>query len=394
MSFPTVKLADVAPAKALKRKVTDTSELVWHLNLDQVESQTGRVLKEMIAPISEAGNSTHWFDERHVLYSKLRPYLNKVVLPEKEGIATTELVPMLPDPERLDRKYLAHYLRSEGFVSWVSSQVAGAKMPRVAMKVFWDHEIPLPPLAEQKRIAAILDKADALRRKRQQAIELADQFMHSVFLDMFGDPVTNSKGWNELPLSEGVASIESGWSANGDSAPASGEQLGVLKISSVTSGVFQAAENKAVEVSSVPANKKLLKPRAGDLIFSRANTRELVAATALVDKDYDNLFLPDKLWRIKTNEKLLSEYLHYLLKHPKMRDRLTSQATGTSGSMLNISKKKFEETLAFFPLVSEQEKFAKIFFHVNKMHELNRKKAEGIEGLFLSLSQRAFSGQL
>ena len=163
-----------------------------------------------MAPVSEVGTSTHGFDERHVLYSKLRPYLNKVVLPDGRGLATTELVPMLPDPLRLDRKYLAYYLRSRSFVDWVSSQVAGAKMPRVSMQLFWQHEIPLPPLPEQKRIAAILDKANAIRRKRQQAIQLADDFLRAVFLDMFGDPVTNPKGWEVRPLSELVSKLGDG----------------------------------------------------------------------------------------------------------------------------------------------------------------------------------------
>ncbi|BAZ93748.1 restriction endonuclease S subunits [Thiohalobacter thiocyanaticus] len=170
-------------------------ESVWTLNLDQIESGTGKILEKISAPVAAAKNSTHWFDERHVLYSKLRPYLNKVVLPDQPGLATTELVPLLPDEKRLDRKYLAYYLRSRPFVNWVSAQVAGAKMPRVNMKVFWEHKIPLPPLKEQKRIAAILDKADSLRRKRQQAIQLADQFLRAVFLDMFGDPTRNPMGW-------------------------------------------------------------------------------------------------------------------------------------------------------------------------------------------------------
>ena len=186
VGWPMVSLGEVAPAKAVKFNFSE-DQVIWQLNLDKVEAQSGRILNKLIAPVSEAGGSTHGFDCNHVLYSKLRPYLNKVVLPDDIGLATTELVPMLPDKSRLDRKYLAYYLRSNKFVEWISAQVAGAKMPRVSMKVFWEHEIPLPPLKEQKRIAAILDKADAIRRKRQQAIKLADDFLRSVFLDMFGD---------------------------------------------------------------------------------------------------------------------------------------------------------------------------------------------------------------
>ena len=119
-----MKLGDAAPAKATKHVFSETEE-VWTLNLDQVEAGTGKVIQKIIRPVSEVGSSTHGFDERHVLYSKLRPYLNKVVLPDGKGLATTELVPLLPDPERLDREYLAYYLRSKRFVDWVSAQVAG-----------------------------------------------------------------------------------------------------------------------------------------------------------------------------------------------------------------------------------------------------------------------------
>jgi len=150
------------------------------------------------------------FDEDNVLYSKLRPYLNKVVCPDRPGIATTELVPLRPQLNKLDKRYLCYYLRSPRFVSFITGQVSGAKMPRVNMDTFWAHEIPLPPLDEQKRIAAILDKADAIRRKRAEALRLTDQFLQSVFLDMFGDPVTNPKGWPVELLSTRLSFLTSG----------------------------------------------------------------------------------------------------------------------------------------------------------------------------------------
>ena len=124
MSWPMVKLGDVAPSKPIKKPEVPNVESVWQLNLDMVESHSGKVIRKLFAPLSDAGSSTHWFNEQYVLYSKLRPYLNKVVLPDGQDLATTELVPMLPDPKRLDRSYLAYYLRSNRFVSWISEQVA------------------------------------------------------------------------------------------------------------------------------------------------------------------------------------------------------------------------------------------------------------------------------
>jgi len=100
------------------------------------------------------------------------------------------------DFNRADLKYLYYFFLSRGFEDVIS----GSAQPQITGQGLTKVEIPLPPLPEQKRIAAILDKADAIRRKRQQAIQLADDFLRAVFLDMFGDPVTNPKGWPLKPL--------------------------------------------------------------------------------------------------------------------------------------------------------------------------------------------------
>jgi len=111
---------------------------------------------------------------------------------------------MKADPtERVDRNYLYHFLKQDSlfrFIDGLSQRTAGQS--GVDMDGLREYQIYLPSLTEQKRIAAILDKADTIRRKRQQAIQLADEFLRSVFLDMFGDPVTNPKGWEDLSLME------------------------------------------------------------------------------------------------------------------------------------------------------------------------------------------------
>ncbi|MBL3554763.1 MULTISPECIES: restriction endonuclease subunit S [Marinobacter] len=318
-----------------------------------------------------------------------RPYILKT-----EGCIHDGWLVLSPKTDKIHTDFFYYYLGSPKIKNQLASRAAGAVVKNLNSSIVRELEIELPTLIEQKRIATILDKADALRRKRQQALELADQFLRSVFMEMFGDPVSNPKGWGEAPLSTGIARIESGWSAKGDNRPAGEGQIGVLKISSVTTGKFIPSENKVVDELTVPAGKKLLKPRAGDLLFSRANTRDLVAATAIVDRDYDNLFLPDKLWKIQTNEQLLPEFLNYLLWHQRMRDRLRSQATGTSGSMLNISKKKFEETSAIFPPIEKQRKFVDMYRKARAISEKYSSSSDLTEELFASASQKAFSSQL
>lgn len=391
MSFATAKLADVAPAKALKKKVVGASDLAWHLNLDQVESQTGSVLEEKIAPVSEAGNSTHWFDERHVLYSKLRPYLNKVVVPEKEGIATTELVPMLPDPELLDRKYLAHYLRSNQFVYWISAQVAGAKMPRVSMKVFWEHEIPLPPLAEQQRIAAILDKADALRLKRQQAIDLADQFLRSVFLDMFGDPVTNPKGWISCSMRD-LIHLRGGFAFKSTDFVESG--IPVVKIGNANKLGFTAKKIDFIR----PENPKMLEQYElypGDLLMSLTGTvgKDDYANITEVSNEYERYYLNQRVAKITVDlERITKSYLKFFLAHPRIKAEITKNNRGVRQA--NISNDDIYGLDVPIPNTSTLEIFDRI---VSKSKDLNDAMCLGplvSEELFKSLSQKAFRGEL
>ena len=293
----------------------------------------------------------------------------------------------------VDAEYLARFLQSK--FKEIRNNCTGATIPHVSKSHLVSLQIPLPPLKEQKRIAAILDKAENLLRKRQQASQLADEFLRAVFLDMFGDPVTNPKGWMLEPINNGLLSIVSGWSVKGESYPCEESGIGVLKISAVTSGKFRPFENKRVDPDTIPKNKKLIFPKKGDLLFSRANTRELVAATCIVPEDRGNVFLPDKLWLVKANEdRFLPEFLNYLIWQPRFKDLLTSQATGTSGSMLNISKAKFENTAAIFPPIGLQERFRETYWVTQGiLNNINSSKVD-IDGMFGSISQKAFSGSL
>ncbi|MDP2179749.1 restriction endonuclease subunit S [Methylicorpusculum sp.] len=348
---------------------------------------------------SEIGSSKICVEPNDVLLSKIVPHIRRCwVVPKKSQyrqIASGEWIVFRDD--RFHPDYLKYFLISNIFHRQFMETVAGVggSLVRARPAAVENIHIPLPPLPEQKRIAAILDKADSLRRKNQQAIQLADQFLRAVFLDLFGDPVTNPKGWDVKELKDGIISIKSGWSANGESIPCNSEQLGVLKISAVTSGVFKASENKYVPSETIPKNKALIFPKKGDLLFSRANTRELVAATCIVPESNHNVFLPDKLWKVETNkEKLMPEFLHYSIQQPRFRELLTSQATGTSGSMLNISKAKFEESELIFPDIGSQKKFAEIYWKIQKVFsKLNQSGVCSFDS-FNSLSQKAFTAEL
>ena len=122
---------------------------IWSLSLEHIESVSGRLIKKVVIPKDELGSSTYFFSPPAVLYSKLRPYLNKVLIPAEQGYATTELVPLYCDENVIRPIFLAAYLRSKRFVEFANTNSGGAKMPRVMMDKFWNHLIPKPSIDQQ-----------------------------------------------------------------------------------------------------------------------------------------------------------------------------------------------------------------------------------------------------
>jgi type I restriction enzyme, S subunit len=165
-----------------------------------------------------------------------------------------------------------------------------------------------------------LDKADAIRKKRAEAIKLTEELLRSAFLEMFGDPVTNPKGWPVRKLGEVIPAIDGGWSPVCEARPVEGDEWGVLKLGCVTYGTYNSAENKAMKFGMEPRPENEV--QAGDLLFSRKNTLELVGATAFVFKTPPRFMVPDTVFRLR-NDKVSSSalFLWKLLSHPGIRHR-------------------------------------------------------------------------
>lgn len=291
--------------------------------------------------------------------------------------------------------WVCRYMNSPAGRRFFSSMAAGSSgsMPKISGAKLREMPVALPPLPEQRRIAAILDEADALRRKRRDALALFDDLLRATFLDMFGDPVTNPKRWPMVAIREIVASIEAGWSSPSLDHAAGPGDWGVLKVSAVSTGRFLEEENKAVEGPDF--QKPPVVPRRGDMLFSRANTRELVAATCLVEHDAPRRFLPDKLWRVACHPDVaLVEWLRFLLGHEDFRASLAKHATGTSGSMLNVSQEKFLSMLTPLPPVDRQRAFGQVVWEVLAERERSVLAVADAEALFSSLLHRAFAGRL
>ena len=177
-----------------------TAELPF-VGVENVVSGTGILNFDTDSRVGGQKSNTFRFDRRHILYGKLRPYLNKVAVPEFAGRCSTELVPLLPR-NGVDRDFLGHLLRRKETIEFVMASVTGSRMPRTDMKVLVSMRVPLPPLDEQRRIAGILNRAARIERLRARTADRLREFIPALFIKMFGDPVENPMGWKVKRLGE------------------------------------------------------------------------------------------------------------------------------------------------------------------------------------------------
>ncbi len=179
--------------------------------------------------------------EGDVIVSTVRPNLNTVAMVSIEhagAIASTGFCVLRPIPSMLDAGYIFHWITSEATVSQLVKLATGATYPAVSDKTIKSLPFAPPPLMEQKRIAAILDKSDSLRSKRQEAIRLADDFLRAVFIDMFGDPVSNTKAWSVKSLGDVCKKIGSGATPRGGDAAYKEEGIALIRSMNVRDGHF------------------------------------------------------------------------------------------------------------------------------------------------------------
>jgi type I restriction enzyme S subunit len=270
-----------------------------------------------------------------------------------------------------------------------------AAIPGLNREDAYRRRLLLPSVREQRRIAEMLDQADALLAKSRQSVALFDDLGRSIFFQMFGDLVSNENSWPVGPVSTIVKGFESGKSlAEGPDDTAS--RYRILKISAVTSGRFKPQESKPAPEGYEPPKSHFV--RGGDLLFSRANTSELIGATAFVPSGTENLLMPDKLWRFVWNDddknKPSPWFVYYVFRQPSVRDVIRRNASGSSGSMKNISQNKVLSMKIGIPSAPLQDEFERKILEVEALRQSAESEAVAFDDLFSSLQARAFSGKL
>lgn len=294
-----------------------------------------------------------------------------------------------PDTSRLDLNYLKFWLRSQQHRFDQDAQ--GVAQKNLSAGYVRSLEIPLPPLPEQKRIAAILDKADAIRLKRQQAIKIADDFLRAVFLEMFGDPVTNPKGWNVREVG-GICGVQGGLQV---SKKRTGLPFAApyLRVANVLRNRLDLTEVREIELFESEYLRVKLAPEDILIVEGHGNPGE-IGRCAMWEGEVDGVVHQNHLIRVRVkskdvNPRFLCDYINSSGGRAQM-----VRASNTTSGLNTISTGIVKSTEIIVPPKDLQDAYALI---VDKARgNLLRQDSSRVligEAVF-SLTQKAFSGQL
>lgn len=266
--------------------------------------------------------------------------------------------------------------------------VEGAGVPTLNRNLVHGELIPLPPLSEQKRIAAILDKADSLRRKNQQAIQLADKFLRAVFLDMFGDPVTNPKDWGAKTLKELTLKIGSGATPRGGQSAYVDEGISLIRSLNIHDDKF-VHKDLAFITDQQAAGLSNVEVMENDVLLN------ITGASVCRCSMVDNSILPARVNQhvcIIRPQNLIPEYLLHVIISKSYKQHLLKIARGAGATREALTKEQIENLFVPVPPLDLQMKFSKILKGIKSSIEGNNLMDK--MPLFESLSQKAFAGEL
>ncbi len=314
-----------------------------YLGLEGIESGTGQFVVGELSKTPEAPQANSFrFDERHVLYGKLRPYLNKVAMPTAPGKCSTEIIPLLPKPP-LDRQYMCYFLRAPATVQQIAERSSGARMPRADMDFVLSLPIDLPPIDEQRRIVDLIARAEGIVRLRREAQQKAAELIPAIFVDMFGDPATKPEAWPRQPLSA-VAEVISGVAKGRKLDPGEAVELPYMRVANVKDGYLDLAEVKTIEIKRSEVEKLLIRP--GDLLMTEGGDPDKLGRAALWAGEIDACVHQNHVFKVRSNQACLSPiYLRALAGSAYGKAYFLSVAKKTTG-IASINKTQ----LSAFPV--------------------------------------------
>lgn len=364
---------------------------MWHVGGDNIASGSGELFGLRRAHECGLVSGKYEFGDQDILYSKIRPALNKVAVPQFAGICSADIYPLRARPDVLDRRFLAALLRQPEFLAFTEAHSNRTNIPKVNREALLAYEFVLPPICEQYRIADILDKADAIQRKRREALALTDELLRATFLEMFGDPVTNPRGWGRRRIDE-LAEVQSGLqlTATRDALP---HKVPYLRVANIYRDRLQLNEVKTMGVTDAEFERARLID--GDLLIveGHGNPEEL-GRCAVWNGSIDPCLHQNHLIRVRPRLAATeSLYLSAFINSAAGRRQMLGHGKTTSGlNTISVSNVKSVEILC--PPLEVQKKFCDLVRRIAAGVERLARGVTEADALFTSLQHRAFRGEL
>jgi type I restriction enzyme S subunit len=377
--------------------------------LRSLNVKAGAITLDNLVFITQAGHELHPKSRLRagdiVAVRTGQPGASAVIPQELDGCNCIDLI-VIRKPVAGSERFLCWYLGADPALVQFSTGSGGAIQQHFNISTAANLIVTVPPLAEQTAIAAFLGsetaKIDALVTEQQRLIELLNEkrqavISHAITKGLSPDTPMKPSGvewlgkvpahWEVRKIKHLACSIEQGWSPQCEGGASDlDSEWGVLKVGCVNGGTFNPFENKLLpsEMEPIPS----LAIRAGDLLVSRANTRELVGSAAVAERDYPRLMLCDKLYRIRLMENLCwPKFVCYYLEVGVVREQIELAATGASSSMLNIGQSAIMDLVIAFPSLKEQSEI--LSYLERELAKLDTLTAEAQRAIDLLQERRA-----
>ena len=299
-----------------------------------------------------------------------------------------QAVAIVRPTQEIERNYLRHWLESQDARSQMLGSTVTGTISNLSLSQLGELRVPVTPLEEQRRIAAILDQAETLRTQRRTALALLDSLTQSLFLDMFGDPTANPKGWPFTRLDQLVRhddSINYGVVQPGD---AFDEGVPLVRVGDVVDGNFDPAALKRID-ATIEQGYKRSRLRGDEILVTCVGS---IGVVALVEPSMKGFNIARAVSRIPVSEQVNRVFLASYLRTDFVQRYFTSELRTVSQPTLNI--KQICETRVIQPPLDLQQTFATRIASIEALKATHRRALAALDALFASLQQRAFAGQL
>jgi type I restriction enzyme S subunit len=327
-----------------------------------------------------------------ILFSKDGTVGKVHLVREDQPFAVLSSLAILRPSAKIDGAYLAHFLRTPSTIEAAGNKKTGSAIRRIVLRDLATLEIPLPPLDEQRRIAAILDKADAIYRKSKRALHLLDSLTQSIFLKMFGDLVSSPKKWGATqPLGNFariVSGITKGRRLNGEAV----REVPYLAVSNVQDKFLDMKVVKTIEASENEIKRYRLEKN--DLLLTEGGDPDKLGRGTLWANELDESIHQNHIFRVRvSSNEVLPFYLIWLLGSPYGKAYFLRSAKQTTG-IASINKRQLSDFPVILPPIGLQVEFEERVHCVERVMETKKAASKAIDCLFSSLQSRAFAGQL